>query len=399
MFSIQTKYDRSSIKQSYRIKGKPTNKRYRLLLTCVVCNGEAHGYNFDAISCESCKAFFRRNALRPPGKLQCSGNGHCDVRFNQNRRCKKCRLEECFKAGMRKEWILTEIEKQEKRMKIEQNRHLRQIHDHDQSYQQRQYKHDTDLSADVRNTPATIIDRACLADFDWLKIESIRNAYAEAVKLNQTAGILPYPCIQPIESTLELFRVPLYISSMRLISFFKQIPEFQQFDKDEQVYFVKLNTLSITFLHSMYIYGYEQDAYHEPGTTDPLFLGKDWLKTINREFHRQMKKIQNNFVLIEKFDENLIKLFFLIILFSNHLDLKHPITNINTLHLFKVQNIYNELFYKYCLYHYGFHKSSILLLQYTTNIMKIQNLIDDLKYTACSYMDLKLLTPVMRSLL
>jgi hypothetical protein len=26
------------------------------------------GYNFDAISCESCKAFFRRNALRPPVK-------------------------------------------------------------------------------------------------------------------------------------------------------------------------------------------------------------------------------------------------------------------------------------------------------------------------------------------
>jgi len=24
------------------------------------------GYNFDAISCESCKSFFRRNALKDP---------------------------------------------------------------------------------------------------------------------------------------------------------------------------------------------------------------------------------------------------------------------------------------------------------------------------------------------
>jgi hypothetical protein len=39
------------------------------LLTCVVCGSPAHGYNFDAISCESCKAFFRRNALKDPVRL------------------------------------------------------------------------------------------------------------------------------------------------------------------------------------------------------------------------------------------------------------------------------------------------------------------------------------------
>lgn len=38
-------------------------------LTCVVCSSPAHGYNFDAISCESCKAFFRRNALKDPVRL------------------------------------------------------------------------------------------------------------------------------------------------------------------------------------------------------------------------------------------------------------------------------------------------------------------------------------------
>lgn len=32
--------------------------------TCGVCGDKALGYNFNAVSCESCKAFFRRNALR-----------------------------------------------------------------------------------------------------------------------------------------------------------------------------------------------------------------------------------------------------------------------------------------------------------------------------------------------
>ncbi|CAF3964555.1 unnamed protein product, partial [Rotaria sp. Silwood1] len=31
---------------------------------CCVCGGPAYGYNFDQITCESCKAFFRRNAFR-----------------------------------------------------------------------------------------------------------------------------------------------------------------------------------------------------------------------------------------------------------------------------------------------------------------------------------------------
>ena len=45
----------------------PVAKKARIgSLTCVVCGSMALGYNFDAITCESCKAFFRRNALKDP---------------------------------------------------------------------------------------------------------------------------------------------------------------------------------------------------------------------------------------------------------------------------------------------------------------------------------------------
>jgi hypothetical protein len=35
-------------------------------LICLVCGDVARGLNFDVITCMSCKAFFRRNALRKP---------------------------------------------------------------------------------------------------------------------------------------------------------------------------------------------------------------------------------------------------------------------------------------------------------------------------------------------
>jgi len=55
--------------------GKMKNSRLRALYggkedkICAVCGDKALGCNFDAVSCESCKAFFRRNAY----KLDVSG--------------------------------------------------------------------------------------------------------------------------------------------------------------------------------------------------------------------------------------------------------------------------------------------------------------------------------------
>jgi len=245
-----------SINSSHDVnKKKPgsTSKRYKSLLTCVICSGDAHGYNFDAISCESCKAFFRRNALRSMEKLKCRGHGHCNVSCNVRKRCKKCRLEKCLASGMRKEWILSDKEKEQKRAKIEENRRLKQMQDNDQERQElikQDSKTDDDSSLDL----SPLINHSLLTDFDWSNIQSIQDYFTEAVKLNQIAGILSYPFTQPIESTLELFRVPLYISSMRFITYIKQINEFQQLDKKDQVYLVKLNLLVMCFFFIQYLY-------------------------------------------------------------------------------------------------------------------------------------------------
>ncbi|CAF5209221.1 unnamed protein product, partial [Rotaria magnacalcarata] len=72
------------------------NVKQKKNLRCVVCGGRAFGYNFDQISCESCKAFFRRNALRDMSDLHCRFSGNCNITVESRRHCSYCRITKCF---------------------------------------------------------------------------------------------------------------------------------------------------------------------------------------------------------------------------------------------------------------------------------------------------------------
>ncbi|PAA92193.1 hypothetical protein BOX15_Mlig029344g2, partial [Macrostomum lignano] len=94
---------------------------------CGVCGDKALGFNFDAVSCESCKAFFRRNAVKGVEAFKCPYSGACSIDVSNRRFCKRCRLAKCFDIGMKREYILTEEEKLEKRKKIDQNKLIRTL--------------------------------------------------------------------------------------------------------------------------------------------------------------------------------------------------------------------------------------------------------------------------------
>lgn len=94
---------------------------------CLVCGDKALGYNFNAISCESCKAFFRRNALVSK-EFKCPFTNNCVITVVTRRFCQKCRLEKCLAIGMVKEFIMSEEDKAEKRRKIEENRARKRQH-------------------------------------------------------------------------------------------------------------------------------------------------------------------------------------------------------------------------------------------------------------------------------
>ena len=242
-----------------------------------------------------------------------------------------------------------------------------------------------------------------MTDFEWFQIQSIQNSYVSAVQLNQISGIATYPSIQPISTSTDLFRVPLYISSMRLISFFKQIGEFQQLSSDDQVYLVKLNLILISFFHSIFLYDTKKNYYHETDTTDPIYTVEEWNKTLNENFHFELQRIRNDFFDLLQSNEALIKLVFLILIFTDRVGSSqlsnNSKINTNTSVRFNAQAVYAELLYKYFLHQYGSTKAPMLFVQCVSNLMKLQKMVDEIREKIFQYVDISQLSPLMESLL
>jgi len=66
---------------------------------CMVCEKPASGFNYLVLSCEGCKAFYRRSILKQSIYF-CKENNNCDLRVKVKRMCQKCRLDKCIKLGM-----------------------------------------------------------------------------------------------------------------------------------------------------------------------------------------------------------------------------------------------------------------------------------------------------------
>ncbi|CAF0962097.1 unnamed protein product, partial [Didymodactylos carnosus] len=94
---------------------------------CCVCGDKATGFNFGQITCESCKAFFRRNALRYNPYLKCRFSGSCKTDIFTRRHCTYCRLKKCFQMKMNKEYIRTKNENELRKLEIKESKRLKEV--------------------------------------------------------------------------------------------------------------------------------------------------------------------------------------------------------------------------------------------------------------------------------
>merc|ERR1712130_786877 len=79
-------------------------KQQKLSRNCSVCSGPAASHvHYGAVSCYSCRAFFRRGIGKPYCCVE--GKGDCTIDFTSRRSCQWCRFDKCLRVGMRQDLV------------------------------------------------------------------------------------------------------------------------------------------------------------------------------------------------------------------------------------------------------------------------------------------------------
>lgn len=241
-----------------------------------------------------------------------------------------------------------------------------------------------------------------MTEFEWSKVHQIQTAYAEATAYNQVVGVPPYPAPHPIHSTLELIRVPTYLSSLRLITYLKKTEEFAALESEDRVTLVKHNLLAAVFMHIVLIYEPVADTYHEHNTQDPIFQGKDWIEILGEPFYHELTATAVKLIRILQYDRVIVKLLLLIIIYIKGFcayDLLHE-PSLNQMGVaFNAQNLYVDVLYKYCLHQYGEKETVRLFTNLISPLFSIQRLSVQLKDLTHAVIDASQLSPLMQSVL
>ena len=89
---------------------------------CKVCGDKASDHvHYGSIVCYSCRAFFRRIAVKGSEPTVCNNIGtevnHCPMNKKMRHLCPLCRFQKCLQVGMKTSWVMTKEDKTEMREK------------------------------------------------------------------------------------------------------------------------------------------------------------------------------------------------------------------------------------------------------------------------------------------
>jgi hypothetical protein len=192
------------------------------------------------------------------------------------------------------------------------------------------------------------------------------------------------------------------VPALRLLTFFKQIPEFNQLNVDDKVTLIKYNLMPLFILSHTLSYNIETDQIIETDSDVPFEI------TVIQKFHGneiyvRLKKIFDSFVRIANYDQRIIQLALIALMLSKGFatDPDEPILN-DAMTVYRAQNYYIELLWRYMETVHGPNKSICIFNELVVHFISWQTVEKDLHINlrkVLSPADTNELLPIMRSLL
>ncbi|CAF1094574.1 unnamed protein product [Adineta ricciae] len=373
--SVSAMIDQYNISTKNDVEKKLTKKD----LTCAVCGAQAFGYNFDQISCESCKAFFRRNALKNLKDLQCRFSGTCDVTAETRRHCSHCRIKKCFAVGMRKEWIRSEEEKQKR---LGQLKHTR--------------RHKLSLEH-IKKTPVpqsiSPYYSSNLTSLDRVRLNNITHCYDQFSREPSTLCMSRPP--ESLKLRIHEFydrKRPVFVN---LINYFKHLPELQALHVDDQVHLIKQNLRLIGPLNYALIRTYK---------TQHVVPKIETVGCVNNaNIHCMYRSLADMFMGFTKYDPIIIKIFLIILFFTSDAVTTTSIFQITRYEQSKrikdIQYSYLELLWLYMLEKFGERDAIILFTKMITKYLHIQVVVDQIDSIVRMNSDVDKIDSLMQTIL
>ncbi|CAF1213861.1 unnamed protein product [Adineta steineri] len=314
---------------------------------CLICGDTACVINYGALSCQSCKTFFRRNGFRSEGVRPCSFDKCCEINMQSRHICTACRLAKCFRMGMSSDLIRKDAKKLE-------SSSLKQSCTTDQSKSQ-----EVTVRTALQLVTSDVVqgDQSSHIDSQWTLLSNIVHSHDTFSTMSQMLLTVNNSSALRVEAHSNVIN-PIEIINQMCISmqsFISSSPDFRVLTLSEQTSLFERNLHGVVAFYST------------------LFFRHTGILRIPEYFNAFITIYGSDIMLslrhtVEQLDPDptLIKIILMILAFSSNC----LIVNTNktmerdslldgTFRLLGSQNVYVELLWKYLISKYGYDESPL----------------------------------------
>ncbi|UJR08026.1 hypothetical protein I4U23_012303 [Adineta vaga] len=351
-------------------------------LVCVICGDRAIGYNYDALSCNSCKAFFRRNAHQPTAKIRCvTGQGQCSVGNEVRRKCTRCRLNKCLAMGMRRDFVMSEEQKQERRKKMEENQTMTMNSSSNPDQQTETLDEIDQLLMNINESDENLLFNASdnmLIDIfpidDWFTIQNIQSSFKSYFHHPDVQCTSFYDLTDRSSALISWSRFSSEVG-LCFINFFRHLDEFENLHVDDRLILIKYNMFSLYPFCKCYNYNATNDCCSlnecEQGEKQRIFFQ---LCELSWDIRQSFTNIVGALVHITDQDPIFLSLIIIVLLFSRGLSMcedEPAYKDAQTIH--DVQSRYTTILWNYMVNKQGEAIAQKQFVQLIQVILQIQS--------------------------